>query len=165
MVRPRKVKNIEFEPDVTHFKPQGIPLRSLVEIDLTYDELEAMRLSHLENLSQDEAAIKMGVHQSTFQRTLKRAKEKVTDALVNGKAIKIRGGEYKMPNMDGTGPRSQGLGRGVGRGKGRGRMGGNFAAQEGVCKCPSCGYETTHVRGQPCNTRKCPKCGNLMTRE
>jgi len=110
----------------------------------------------------------MKIHQSTFQRTLTRAREKITDALVNGKAIKIHGGEYKMPGGDGTGPR--GLGRGMGRGRGlgqrAGRMNGPFAAgPEGLCKCPKCGHEQKHVRGQPCNQIKCPKCETLLTRE
>jgi len=35
----------------------------------------------------------------------------------------------------------------------------------GNCVCPSCGYKTGHIRGSPCNTRTCPKCGARMTRE
>lgn len=61
-----------------------------------------------------------------------------------------------MPGGDGTGP--------MGTGRGRGRMGGLAAGPGGMCKCPNCGYETTHARGQPCNQMKCPECGNIMTR-
>jgi len=160
MVRPRKIRFVNFEPDVTYFKPGGVPLRRIGEIELTVDELESMRLSYLEKLSQEDAAKKMNVHQSTFHRMLTKAREKLTDALVNGKAIKIHGGEYRMPGGDGTGP----LGFGP-RGRGRGRMGGPFAAGPGgLCKCPKCGYEQPHGRAQPCNMMKCPKCGTLMTR-
>ena len=90
--------------------------------------------------------------------------------MVNGKAIKIEGGEYKMPGGDGTGPigRGRGLGGGFGKGQGmatRGRMNGPFAAgPEGMCKCPKCGLEQAHARGQPCYQIKCPKCGTIMTR-
>ena len=35
----------------------------------------------------------------------------------------------------------------------------------GNCICPSCGYTTTHSRLKPCNERKCPRCGTIMTRE
>ncbi len=163
MVRPRKVKFIDFEPDVTYFKPRSVPLYKLQEIELTFDELETLRLSNIEKLSQADAALKMNVHQSTFQRTTNRAREKITDALVNGKAIKICGGEYKMPNRDGTG--STGQRKGLGQGTGRGRMGGRFSAGTGgICKCPKCGYEQPHIRGQPCNQTECPKCKTVMTR-
>jgi len=98
MVRPRKLKFVNFKPEITYFKPQGMPLRDLEEIELTIDELETLRLANYEKLSQIEAAAKMDIHQSTFQRTLTRAREKITDALINGKAIKIQGGEIKTPN-------------------------------------------------------------------
>ena len=154
MVRPRKIKLVNFEPDVTYFKPRAVPLNQLEEVELTFDELESLRLSNIEKLSQTDAALKMDIHQSTFQRTMMRAREKIADALVNGKAIKIRGGEYKMPRRDGTGPIG---GRGAGR-----RF--NRMGSDGICKCPKCGYEQPHVIGQPCNQTKCPKCNVLMTR-
>jgi len=152
MVRPRKKRMVDFKPGVTYFKPRAIPLSELEEIELTFDELEALRLSDLENLNQTSAAEKMDVHQSTFQRTLTRAREKISDALVNGKAIKIQGGEYKMPGGDGTGPISQGRRQGYG------------AGQVGKCVCLACGHTENHVRGQPCNIKKCPKCNTIMTR-
>ena len=167
MVRPRKIKIVNFEPGATYFKPRAIPLNLLEEVELTIDELETLRLVNIKKLSQEDAAKKMKIHQSTFQRTLTRAREKITDALVNGKAIKIHGGEYKMPGGDGTGPRGlgKGMGRGRGLGLGKGRMNGPFAAGPGgLCKCPKCGHEQEHVRGQPCSQVKCPKCETLMTR-
>ena len=156
MVRPRKIKTVNFEPEVTYFKPRAVPLNQLEEVDLTIDELETLRLSNIEKLSQAEAAQRMKIHQSTFQRTLTRAREKITDALVNGKAIRIHGGEYKMPGRDGTGPMS---------GQGRGRLDGPFAAGVGgTCVCPKCGYKQVHQRGAPCLSMKCPKCKSPMTR-
>ncbi|NOR85783.1 DUF134 domain-containing protein [archaeon] len=164
MVRPRKIKSVNFEPGTTYFKPRAVPLSQLKEIEVTFDELETLRLSHLKKLGQTEAAMKMEIHQSTFQRTLARAREKITDALVNGKAIKIHGGDYKMPNKDGTGPINQGIG--LIQNPRRGRMNGAFSAgPAGICKCPKCGHEQPHIRGQPCNQIKCPKCETLMTRK
>ncbi|MGM5482978.1 MAG: DUF134 domain-containing protein [Nanobdellota archaeon] len=96
MVRPRKIRYIRFEPNITYFKPRGIPLKELREVQIGYDELEALRLSNTEKLSQDEAAKKMKIHQSTFQRTLSKAREKITNALINGKAIKIKEGATKI---------------------------------------------------------------------
>ncbi len=131
MVRPRKLKRINFEPNVTYFKPRAVPLSELEEVDLTLDELEALRLSNIKKLSQIDAANEMNVHQSTFQRTLTRANEKVTEALVNGKAIKIHGGEYKMPDRDGTGPKGEGSQTGAGMGNCTGKK----AKREGVGPC------------------------------
>ena len=107
---------VSFEHQLRHFKPEDFKEGCFEEIALTVDELEAMRLSFLENLSQIEAADCMDVHQSTFQRTLKRALEKVTEAFVYGKSIKIEGGDYRMPGGDGSGP--AGEGPGVGRSRG-----------------------------------------------
>ncbi len=165
MPRPRKIKSVDFEPEVTYFKPRAVPLSRLEEVEIGFEELEALRLANIEKLSQSDAAQRMEIHQSTFQRTLARAREKVTDALVNGKAIKLHGGDYKLPGGDGTGPRGTGpIGRGRGFG-GRGRMGGPFAAGPGgKCVCPKCGHEQAHGRGTPCNEIRCPKCGTLMTR-
>lgn len=94
MVRPRKLRRVHYTPGVTFFKPRSIPLSKLQQVILSIDELETLKLTNLDKLRQEDAALKMDIHQSTFQRTLSRAREKVTDALVNGKAIKICGGEY-----------------------------------------------------------------------
>ena len=89
MPRPYKFRYISFNPKVKYFKPQGIPLFSLKEVQLKPDEIEAMRLKNIEELDQIEAARRMKISQSTFQRILKSAYEKISDALINGKAIKI----------------------------------------------------------------------------
>ncbi len=157
MVRPRKQRIVEYEPAVTYFKPRGIPLSELDEVVLTVDELECIRLGDLCGMNQIHAAHKMGFHQSTFQRTLANAREKIGDAIVNGKAIRIQGGVYTMPGGDGQGP--AGFGRGMGRGRGAG-----FGGAPDKCKCPACGHEEAHTRGQPCVQMKCSKCGAQMTR-
>ena len=133
MVRPRKMRRIGFCPEVTYFKPRAVALKDLEEVTLEFDELETLRLVNQEKLSQDEAAKIMDVHQSTFQRTLTRAREKVTDALVNGKAIKIEGGNFKMPNKDGTGP--EGKGPKTGRGLGKCGGNGNVQPRRGLGPC------------------------------
>lgn len=89
MPRPRLCRRIRFSPDVTYFKPQGIPMRHLKLVELTAEELEALRLKNIKDLEQTEAAEKMNTSQSTFQRILASAYKKITEALVDGKAIKI----------------------------------------------------------------------------
>ena len=64
-------------------------MRELEEVILSRDELEALRLKNMRNLDQNEAATQMKVSQPTFHRILLSAREKVTDALVNGKGIRL----------------------------------------------------------------------------
>ena len=89
MPRPRLCRKIRFNPNITYFKPQGVPMRVLKVIELTTEEVEALRLKNRKDLKQIECAKQMKTSQSTFQRILSSAYEKVTDALVEGKAIKI----------------------------------------------------------------------------
>ena len=89
MVRPRLCRRIRFNPNITYFKPQGVPMRFLEVVELTTEEAEALRLRNIKDLDQEEAAKKMNTSQSTFQRILSSAYKKITKALIEGKAIKI----------------------------------------------------------------------------
>ncbi len=93
MVRPTRHRRVEFNPNVTFYKPAGIPLRTLDEERLKIDEVEALRLCDKEGLKQEEAAKKMGVSQPTLYRILKSAREKLARAIIDGKAIRIEKGE------------------------------------------------------------------------
>ena len=93
--RPRRLRRVRFQPEATFFKPAGVPLRDLEEIIISIDELEAIRLKNLEELNQNKAAEKMKISQPTFNRLLISARKKITDALENGKAIKLEGGDYE----------------------------------------------------------------------
>lgn len=96
MARPRKCRWVESEPNVTFFKPQGIPLRGLEQVVISVDELEALRLSDYLGLNQEEVAQEMQVSRPTVTRMLARARQAIADALVHGKAIKIEGGDYQI---------------------------------------------------------------------
>ncbi len=169
MGRPRKRRMVNFDHDVRHFKPSGVCLKDLEEVNITIDELETLRLSTLEKMKQENAAQTMQIHQSTFQRTLQRTLLKIADALVNGKSIRIEGGDYTMPGKDGTGPMSKGPVGGQNQGRGqrgfRGGKGSGIAGPGGECKCPNCGYEQTHQPGVPCAQANCPECGKPMIRK
>ena len=89
MARPVKQRRIACVPAASYFKPAGVPLRDLEEIVLGLDEVEAMRLTDLEKLYQLEAAEQMGVSRQTIGNILKSAHEKVADALLNGKELRI----------------------------------------------------------------------------
>jgi len=96
MVRPKKDRIVGFSPDVSYFKPRGIPLVDLDEVRLTVDEREAIRLADLLGLSHEEAGRKMGVSRATFGRIVQQARNAVADALISGKAINIEGGNYRL---------------------------------------------------------------------
>ena len=120
MPRPRIPRRVWLEPNVTYFKPAGIRMVHLDESILTIDEFEAVRLKDNEDLDQTDAAKKMGISQPTFQRLLESARKNIADALVNGKALRIEGGNFRFI----------GRGRiGIGQGFGGGRRfrGGRFA--------------------------------------
>jgi len=85
-----------FPPSVTYFKPAGVRMSMLEESALTIDEFEAVRLKDLEGLEQSECAQKMCISQPTFHRLLSCAREKIADAIVHGKALRICGGNYKL---------------------------------------------------------------------
>lgn len=89
MPRPFKCRKVGFSPSVTYFKPRGIPLTELEEVRLELDEIEALRLADLESLYQTEAAERMGVSRQTFANIVGRARQKVADALIHGKAMQI----------------------------------------------------------------------------
>ena len=160
MARPRRARRIFFQPDVTYFKPAGVPMIHLKETMLSFDELEAIRLMDSKGLDQTQSAKKMKISQSTLSRLLREGRKKLADAIIRGNAIKIQGGNFKMVQ-----PSGRGLGMGRGRGfGGGGRMGGFAAGPTGNCVCPKCGHKEAHQTGVPCYQKKCPKCGSLMTR-
>jgi len=166
MVRPRKRRMVDFKHDVRYFKPAGTRLKDLSEINITIDELESLRLSYLERIKQDDAARRMQVHQSTYQRTLQKTLQKIADALVNGKSIRVEGGDYTMPGKDGTGPRGPAGRQAQNRGPEGGRGGRRATTVPvGICRCPGCGHEQAHQQGIPCSRKKCPECGKSMIRK
>lgn len=89
MPRPRLFRRVRGNPNSSYFKPAGIPLNTLEESILDLDEFEAIRLIDYEETSQEEASKKMQISQPTLSRILKSARKKISDAIINGKAIKI----------------------------------------------------------------------------
>jgi predicted DNA-binding protein (UPF0251 family) len=89
MSRPLCPRRIAHRPPATYFKPAGIPLYDLQEIEMGADELEAVRLADDEDLYHTEAAKRMGVSRQTFDRIVRRARRKIAAALVHGQALRI----------------------------------------------------------------------------
>jgi len=90
MPRPKIRFSIQNKPKSTFFKPQGIPLKNLEIVTLSHEEWEALRLKNYQKLNQTKAAKKKQTSQSTFQRILTNAQEKIAQALVESKAIEVK---------------------------------------------------------------------------
>ena len=91
MPRPPKNRRVECNPGAYYFKPRAVPLSILEEIILKIDELESLRLADYLALSHEQAAIKMKISRATFGRIIETARNKIVDAILNGKAIRIVG--------------------------------------------------------------------------
>jgi predicted DNA-binding protein (UPF0251 family) len=88
-MRRRRRRTIQRQFPDRYYKPRGIPLSQLQETSITDEELEALRLRYMKKLDQREAAEKMDISQSQYQRDLTSALEKLTTALVQGDAIRL----------------------------------------------------------------------------
>ena len=65
-------------------------MRDLQTTHLLAEEIEALKLYHVDKLDQITAAQQMGVSQPTFSRILTSAYQKVSEALIDGQAIEIQ---------------------------------------------------------------------------
>lgn len=92
MARCKCPRLVGDKPNTVYYKPAGVRLVELEEVVLELDEYEAVKLADLEELYQEDAAEKMKISRQTFGRIICSAHKKIADALVNGKAIKIEGG-------------------------------------------------------------------------
>ena len=96
MTRPKKKRTIDFSFNCTYFKPVGVRMKKLEKNIISYEEMEALRLQDFLEKNQTEASLHMNISQSTFYRLINKARKKIVDALINGKAIKIEGGDFIM---------------------------------------------------------------------
>lgn len=95
MPRPRKWRRVCCMPAVSEFHPDG-EIKATQSLMMTVEEYEIIRLIDWEGLSQEEAAGEMDVARSTVQRIYEEARRKLADCLVNGKTLKISGGNYRL---------------------------------------------------------------------
>jgi predicted DNA-binding protein (UPF0251 family)/predicted Fe-Mo cluster-binding NifX family protein len=92
LARPAKWRCLECLPGAKLFGPVGVSARQLEKLRMSFDELEALRLLHLEGITQADAGSRLGVSASTVSRMADRAHRVVTEALVTGKAVCVEGG-------------------------------------------------------------------------
>lgn len=94
MARPIKKRFICCVPQNNIFTPK---IKSKYEdVILTVDEYETIRLIDLEKYTQEECAKQMHISRATAQSVYEVARNKIADALVHGKRLKIDGGYFIM---------------------------------------------------------------------
>jgi len=92
VARPEKERLVHKPPIFTEFKPIGIAVKYLEEIQLSLDEYEAFRLADHLGLSHEEAADEMEISRSTFTRLIEKSRKKIAEFIINGKYLSIDGG-------------------------------------------------------------------------
>jgi len=96
MGRRTRMRHVKSPPINFYFQSERIDPLLVDFVGLTVAEFEAMRLKHYISLNQKESAEKMGVSQPTFSRILDKAHQKITQALIEGKDIRVYGGNINF---------------------------------------------------------------------
>lgn len=94
MARPSRCRRICLEPEYDSFAPCGIREPGLVILHV--DEFEAIRLIDYEKKTHEQCARQMGISRTTVTEIYERARSKIADCLIGGKALRISGGNYKL---------------------------------------------------------------------
>ena len=100
MPRPRKHRRVCCLPQSNLYGPLRIPITDNNIINMTVGEYETIRLIDFEEMTQETCAESMNVARTTVQKIYADARKKLADSLVNGKIIKIEGGDYLLYNQE-----------------------------------------------------------------
>lgn len=95
MPRPRKCRRVCRLPATIEFGPVGQEAEGQPVL-LTIDEFEALRLIDKLGLSQEECSAYMQVARTTVQAIYSSARKKLAEALVDGRRLRIEGGDYRL---------------------------------------------------------------------
>ncbi len=98
MPRPFRNRKVCYPPQMSGFKPFGIPFCESECVKLQFDEYESIKLVNYEKLSQEIAAEKMNVSRPTFTRIYNSALTKIAKSFVECLSIEIIGGNVEFEN-------------------------------------------------------------------
>jgi len=96
MPRPRKWRKVCCMPASSRFGPLDSTINADNNISMTIDEYETIRLIDLEGFTQEECAVQMNIARTTVQGIYNDARKKLSESLVNGKVLRIEGGDYQL---------------------------------------------------------------------
>lgn len=96
MPRPRKWRKVCCLPKRDRFGPLNTAIDQEYFIIMTIDEYETIRLIDLEGFTQEECAKQMNIARTTVQGMYNDARRKLAESLVNGKVLRIEGGDYRL---------------------------------------------------------------------
>lgn len=179
--RIRKVLNL---PIIKGLKPYGHSSETIGQspVTLLYEEYEALRMCDYDMINHHQASGLMMVSRPTFTRIYASARQKIAQALVEGRSISIEGGKvyfdsdwyhcnhcdcnFNNPEKENDvqecplcgnsdiSPYSEDTDE-------------NMLADpiQDICYCPKCGYEQDHQKGKPCIEEVCPKCKGRMRKK
>ncbi|TYQ15648.1 UNVERIFIED_CONTAM: putative DNA-binding protein (UPF0251 family) [Acetivibrio alkalicellulosi] len=98
MPRPRKWRKVCCLPENNLYGPLNMQYNEESVILMSIEEYETIRLIDLQGFMQEKAAEQMNIARTTVQRIYNEARLKLAEALVNGKILKIEGGDYMLCN-------------------------------------------------------------------
>ncbi len=95
MPRPRKCRKVCRLPEKNEFVPRmGCPVEEFIV--MTVDEYETIRLIDKQGFSQEECGAYMKIARTTVQQIYTSARQKIAAALVEGRGLRIEGGDYQL---------------------------------------------------------------------
>lgn len=96
MPRPRKCRKVCCVPEKNCFGPLDGGVDNNSFIAMTLEEYETIRLIDYEGFTQEKCAEKMQVARTTVQAIYSEARNKLSKVLVEGKLLRITGGNYEL---------------------------------------------------------------------
>lgn len=99
MPRQKKTREVLSLPHNTGFLPLD-QTKEHLPVTLTVDEYEAIRLIDKEGFSQEECGNYMKISRATAQRIHSSARKKMATALVEGRPLRIEGGDYQISDTE-----------------------------------------------------------------
>ena len=168
MARPQKFRQISPNtPKFNYFYPQGVDKQHIDNIYITAEEFEALRLRHSQHYNQTQAAAKMSISQATFSRMITFVYEKLTQALLHGRAISLQSHLFSQRCPMAIPPRRRN------RGKNKLKFSSNVSDKSPLTKfkgwgCGDCGFIWNDLAQIPTKPQlegnpACPECASKKT--